>query len=156
MTICKGDYVDYTFIYDWYLEQAKKYAISLITFDPANAFRLTQDLQAYGGEEWTKCVRQGALTLSPALKDIKQLLLDGRVVFNNNPLFRWYLNNVKLVEDRNGNWLPTKQGRYRKIDGFSAWLTAHTETMKLMTIIKESGGGVGFISVKDLLTGGST
>lgn len=156
LTICKGDYVDYTFIYDWYLEQAKKYAISLITFDPANAFRLTQDLQAYGGEEWTKCVRQGALTLSPALKDIKQLLLDGRVVFNNNPLFRWYLNNVKLVEDRNGNWLPTKQGRYRKIDGFSAWLTAHTETMKLMTIIKESGGGVGFISVKDLLKGGST
>jgi phage terminase large subunit-like protein len=154
LTICKGEYVDYTYIYNWYLEQSKKYAISLITFDPANAFRLTNDLQAYGGEAWTKCVRQGALTLSPALKDIKELLLDGRVVFNNNRLFRWYLNNVKLVDDRNGNWLPTKQGRYRKIDGFAAWLNAHTETMKLMTIIKESGGGVGFISVKDLLKGG--
>jgi phage terminase large subunit-like protein len=110
-----------------------------------------QDLRGYGGEEWTRFVRQGALTLSPALKDIKELLLDGRVIFNQNKLFRWYLNNVKLVDDRNGNWLPTKQNRYRKIDGFAAWLNAHTETMKLMVQAHESGGGVGFISVKDLL-----
>lgn len=151
LTICPGDYVDYRLVYNWFIEQAKKYAITLITYDPANAYRLVQDLKGYGGEEWTKVVRQGALTLSPALKDIKELLLDGRVIFNQNKLFRWYLNNVKLVDDRNGNWLPTKQNRYRKIDGFAAWLNAHTETMKLMVRGQEAGGGVGFISVKDLL-----
>ncbi|UNC91688.1 terminase large subunit [Candidatus Contubernalis alkaliaceticus] len=150
LTICPGDYVDYSYVYDWFIKMSKIYSIMLITYDPANAYRLVQDLQAYGGEEWTKVVRQGATTLSPALKDIKEMLLDGKAVFNRNKLFRWYLNNIRLVKDRNNNWLPTKQNRYRKIDGFAAWLNAHTETMKLMAAPKETGG-VGFVSVKDLL-----
>lgn len=151
LTICKGEYVTKEDVYDWFIKQSERYAIILITYDPANAFRLVQDLKNYGGEEWTKVVRQGSLTLSPALKDIKELLLDGKVVFNRNKLFRWYLNNVKLVKDRNGNWLPTKQGRYRKIDGFAAWLNAHTETMTLMTTPQEATGEVGFVSIKELM-----
>lgn len=150
LTICKGPYVTKEDVYSWFIGQSKKYALMKIAYDPAKAFRLVQDLKAYGGEEWLKAVRQGALTLSPALKDIKELLLDGKVVFNRNKLFRWYLNNVKLVDDRNGNWLPTKQGRYRKIDGFAAWLNAHTETMLLMPKPDRAiSGGVTFISAKD-------
>jgi phage terminase large subunit-like protein len=154
LTIVKGDYVPKEVVYDWFVEQSKLYFIRLITYDPAQAFRLVQDLIAYGGKDWVKVVRQGALTLSPALKDIKEMFLAGRVVFNENPLFRWYLNNVKLVTDRNGNWLPTKQGRYRKIDGFAAFLNAHTEVMPLMNQRTREVGGVGFISVKDLLSKG--
>jgi phage terminase large subunit-like protein len=89
------------------------------------------------------------MTLSPAFKDLKELMLDGKVIYNNNPLFRWYLNNVKLKPDTKGNWLPTKLNRYRKIDGFAAWLNAHTQTMKLMG--QPEAGGVEFISIKDLL-----
>ena len=151
LTICRGPYVTKEDIYEWFVEQAETYAVAIIGYDPAQAFRLTQDLKLYGGEEWLKVVRQGALTLSPALKDIKELLLDGKVVFNQNKLFRWYLNNVRLVDDRNGNWLPTRQGRYRKIDGFSAWLNAHTETMKLMVDKERHGGDVGFVSIDELL-----
>ena len=78
-------------------------------------------------------------------------MLDGKVVHNENRLLRWYINNVKLViADRNGNWLPSKQGKYRKIDGFAALLTAHTETMKLMTKPQENVGNVTFVSAKDL------
>jgi len=148
LTICKGEYVDYQLIYDWFVEQSNKYNIELVTYDPANAYRLVEDLKSYGFN--TLAVRQGYITLSPALKDVKELFLDGKVIFNQNKLFKWYLNNVKLVEDRNGNWLPTKQGRYRKIDGFAAFLNAHTEVMKKM--VKPAGNGsVDVISVKDLL-----
>ncbi|MGG3987690.1 terminase large subunit [Bacillus smithii] len=148
LTICKGEYVDYQLIYDWFVEQSNKYNIELVTYDPANAYRLVEDLKSYGFN--TLAVRQGYITLSPALKDVKELFLDGKVIFNKNKLFQWYLNNVKLVEDRNGNWLPTKQGRYRKIDGFAAFLNAHTEVMKKM--VKPVGNGsVEVISVKDLL-----
>lgn len=150
LTICNGPFVDYQLVYDWYVKQAKLYQATLITYDPANAYRLVADLQAWGGEEWTKAVRQGHFTLSPALKDIKELLLAGKVVSNNNPMLRWYINNVKLVDDRNGNWLPTKQGRYRKIDGFAAWLNAHTETMKLPKIVHSDAPPVAFLSRKDL------
>ena len=151
LTICRGPYVTKEDVYDWFIEMSKKYSIARITYDPAKAFRLVQELKAYGGDEWLQVTRQGALTLSPALKDIKELLLDGRVIFNRNKLFRWYLNNVKLVDDRNGNWLPTKQGRYRKIDGFAAWVNAHTETMKIMVNIGQESAGVGFMSINDLL-----
>ncbi len=49
------------------------------------------------------------------------MFLDGKIIFNNNPLMKWYINNVQLKLDRNGNWLPSKQSRYRKIDGFAAF-----------------------------------
>ncbi|MBA4543845.1 terminase large subunit [Thermoactinomyces daqus] len=148
LTICPGDYVDYKYVFDWFVEQSKRYSIELITYDPANAFRLVEEMKGYGFQ--TQVVRQGAITLSPALKDVKELLLDGKVVFNRNKLFRWYLNNVKLVEDRNGNWLPTKQSRYRKIDGFAAWLNAHTEVMKKM-VTPQGNGNISVISMNDLL-----
>lgn len=148
LTICPGEYVDYKYIYNWFVGMSKKYSIQKICYDPANAYRLVQDLKAYGGEEWTEVTRQGAMTLSPAFKDLKELMLDGKVVYNNNPLFRWYLNNVKLKPDTKGNWLPTKLSRYRKIDGFSAWLNAHTQTMQLMT--QPRAGGVEFVSIKEL------
>ncbi|GIP38648.1 terminase [Paenibacillus sp. J31TS4] len=147
LTICPGSYVDYKYVLEWFVEQSKHYAIDLITYDPANAFRLVEDMKAQGFR--VEVTRQGALTLSPALKDIKEMLLDGRVVFNQNKLFRWYLNNVKLVEDRNGNWLPTKQNRYRKIDGFAAFLNAHTEVMKRMAT-PQPAGNIEFVSFKSL------
>ncbi|HJA42171.1 MAG TPA: terminase large subunit, partial [Firmicutes bacterium] len=66
-----------------------------------------------------------------------------------NRLFRWYVNNVKLVEDRNRNKLPQKQGRYRKIDGFAAFLNAHTEVMK--KFVEQPGtGNIEFLSINDL------
>ncbi|MBD1373723.1 terminase large subunit [Hazenella sp. IB182357] len=147
LTICSGDYVDYQLVYEWFVEQSKRYNIELITYDPANAFKLVEELKSQGFR--TEMVRQGAMTLSPAMKDIKELLLDGRVVYNQNRLFRWYLNNVKLVQDRNGNWMPTKQDRYRKIDGFAAWLNAHTEVMKKMT--SQPSGNIEFISFNDMM-----
>jgi phage terminase large subunit-like protein len=150
LSICPGAYVDYKYVLDWFVKQSELYQIDLITFDPANAYRLVEDMKNFG----FKCeiVRQGPLTLNAPLKDIKELLLDGKVVYNNNKLLRWYLNNVKLVEDRNGNWLPTKQGRYRKIDGFAAWLNAHSEVIKRMAM-PEVSGSVDFVSIKDLLRG---
>lgn len=148
LSICKGRYVKYEMIYDWFVEQSKRFSIELIGYDPANAFRLVEDLKSFGFA--TLPVRQGPLTLSPALKDAKELLIDGKVIYNQNPLFRWYLNNVKLVEDQKKNWMPTKQGKYRKIDGFAAWLNAHTEVMKKMAVPQPTGK-VEFVSINDLL-----
>ncbi|WP_354314250.1 terminase large subunit [Sporosarcina psychrophila] len=147
LTISEGDYIDYGQIYDWFVEQSKKYNIELITYDPANAYRLVEELKSAGFE--TKVVRQGHLTLSPAIKDAKELFIDGKIITNNNDLFRWYVNNVRLVADRNNNWLPTKQNRYRKIDGFAAFLNSHTEVMQKF-VAPEGGGDISFISVDDL------
>jgi len=147
LTICDGEYIDYAKIYDWFVEQSKRFNIDLITYDTANAFLLVKELEAAGFE--TKVVRQGHITLSPALKNAKELFIDGNVITNNNKLFRWYVNNVKLVEDRLGNWMPTKQNRYRKIDGFAAFLNSHSVVFEMMGTPSGSGD-IEFISVNDL------
>ncbi|MNW51721.1 Phage Terminase [compost metagenome] len=150
LEVCEGEYVDYQKVYDWFVDMSQKYSIDLITYDRANAFKLVHQLKEAGFQ--TLMVRQGHETLNPAMKDVRELLLDGHVVFNNDPLFRWYMNNVKLVRDRNSNWVPTKLGRYRKIDGFAAFLNAHTEMLKRM-VIPTPTGKVEFVSINELLRG---
>lgn len=150
LTIVKGDYVRYEDVYEWFVEKAERFNIEKIAYDPAKAYRLVKDLEAYGF--LMEVVRQGAMTLSDPLKDLKELFLDGKVIFNKNKLLRWYINNVKLVEDRNRNWLPTKQNRYRKIDGFAALLNAHTEVMRQLTE-PQGSGSIKVMSISDLLRG---
>lgn len=147
LTIIPGEYVKKEYVFDWFVEQSQKYPIEKIMYDPAKAIGLIEMLQAYGFE--TQVVRQGFITLGPALDDAKERFIDGNVIFNNNRLFRYYTNNVVLISDRNGNKLPTKQNRYRKIDGFAAFLNAHVEVMKKFTKPNQ-GGDIKFISMKDL------
>ncbi|MFN1222459.1 terminase large subunit, partial [Enterococcus faecium] len=44
---------------------------------------------------------QGFTTLGGPMKDLKELFLDGKVIYNRQKNIRWYLSNVKLVQDRN-------------------------------------------------------
>lgn len=148
LTIIHGDYVKKEYVFDWFVEQSKRFIIEKITYDPAKAFGLVESLNNYGFA--TEVVRQGYLTLGPAVDDIKERFLDGNVIFNNNRLFRWYVNNVKMVKDRNRNKIPTKVGRYRKIDGFAAFLNAHTAVMKHLESAQPTGN-LEFVSMKDLL-----
>ncbi|MDY7222077.1 terminase large subunit [Halalkalibacterium halodurans] len=147
LTIVPGDYINYDYIFSWFEQMAERYTIEKIAYDPHNAFHLIKALEAHGFN--TVPVRQGHLTLSQPLKHLKEMFLDGKVVYNKNKLLKWYINNVKLVQDRNNNWMPTKQNRYRKIDGFAALLTAHSEVMKML--VEPMGSGkVGVISLSDL------
>ena len=129
MTIVDGEYVDYTLVYQWFLEQREKYRVETIGFDPAKAFMLVQELRKAGFV--LNDVRQGEMTLTAPLDHIKERFLDGDIVHNNNALFSWYLGNVKLTKRSvNATYMPTRQHRYRKIDGFAALLCAHTEYLR--------------------------
>jgi phage terminase large subunit-like protein len=68
------------------------------------------------------------------VKDIKEQLLAGKVVSNQDPMLRWYTDNVRISSERRytdkENWMPTKRNRFRKIDGFMAWLDAHCVRME--------------------------
>lgn len=129
LTIINGSYVDYEFIFEWFIERSKIYNILSIGYDPANAPFLVNKLQSEGLA--LNVVRQGCLTLNAPLKDLKERFLDGKIVHNNNKLLNWYLTNVKLVKDRLGNWMPTKQNKFRKIDGFAALVDSHCEYIRL-------------------------
>ena len=132
LTIVDGEYIQQEDVYQWFCEQAKKYEIMTIGYDPANATRLRQMLENRGFA--CEIVRQGPITLNDPMKDIKELLLGGRVVSNCDPMLRWYTDNVRISGERRHtdkqNWMPTKRNKFRKIDGFMSWLDAHCVNME--------------------------
>ncbi len=149
LTVVDGDYVDYNLVFEWFEAQKVKYRIQTVGYDSAKAFLLVNLMQSKG--YIMNEVRQGQLTLTDPLDDMKERFLDGNIIHNNNRLYRWYLGNVKLTKrSHNATYLPTKQNKYRKIDGFAAHLNAHTEWLrqnpkvippdkKLSTVIKLGG-----------------
>lgn len=131
LTIVEGEYVQQEDVYEWFREMSALYEIVTIGYDPANATRLRQMLETWGFQ--CEVVRQGPLTLNDPMKDLKELLIAGSVVSNRDPMLIWYTDNVRLSGDarhaEKQNWMPTKRNRFRKIDGYMAWLCAHCVSM---------------------------
>lgn len=137
LTIVEAEYVSQDDVYQWFCDMEKVYQIRAIGYDPANATMLVRMLEARGFA--CEVVRQGALTLNAPMKAIRERLLDGDIVSNNNPLLQWYIGNVRLRRETGDvdrdNWVPTKRNRYRKIDGFAALLDAYTVYMRLNPVL---------------------
>lgn len=131
LTIVDGEYVQQEDVYRWFDEQSKRYEIVTIGYDPANAVRLRQMLENRGFA--CEVVRQGPLTLNDPMKDIKERLMGGQIVSNNDPMLAWYTDNVRISGERRHadkeNWMPVKKNKFRKIDGFMAFLDAHCVQM---------------------------
>lgn len=137
LDIVDGEYIRQEDVYEWFQKQAEKYEIQAIGYDPANASTLSRMLEQGDREHHGHrlvVVRQGPITLNDPMKDIKERLIDGGIVYNNDPMFSWYVDNVRISAERRhtdkNNWMPTKRNRYRKIDGFMAFLDAHTVFMQ--------------------------
>jgi len=129
LTVVPGEYVDYNLVFKWFMEQRELYRIDSIGYDPAKAFLLVQLMREHGFV--LNEVRQGELTLTAPLDNLKERFLDGNIIHNNNVMFNWYLGNVRLTKrSANATYMPTKQNKYRKIDGFAALLDAHTEYLR--------------------------
>lgn len=129
LTFVDKDYVEYELVLEWFLKQRELYRIDSIGFDPAKAFMLVNVMRSHGFV--LNEVRQGELTLTNPMDNLRERFIDRNIIHNNNPLFFWYLGNVKLTKrGPNATYLPTKQNKNRKIDGFAALLTAHTEWMR--------------------------
>ena len=129
LTIVPGEYVDYNLVFEWFMRQRELYRIDSIGFDPAKAFLLVKLMRENGFV--LNEVRQGELTLTAPLDNLKERFLDGNIIHNNSKMVNWYLGNVRLTKRSvNATYLPTRQSKYRKIDGFAALLDAHTEYLR--------------------------
>lgn len=129
LTFVDKDYVEFELVLEWFLKMRELYRIDSIGFDPAKAFMLVNEMRKRGFV--LNEVRQGELTLTAPMDNLRERFVDGKVIHNKNKLFFWYLGNVKLSKrGANATYLPTKQNKNRKIDGFAALLNSHTEWMR--------------------------
>jgi phage terminase large subunit-like protein len=130
LTATPGNVADY----DWIREQIRrdrdKFKVRSIGYDPWNASQLTNDLVSERAPMVK--VRQGFATMSPVLKEIQRLVLQGTpeapaLRHGGHPVARWCVDNLAVAMDPAGNVKPDKANSGDKIDGVSALATAMAE-----------------------------
>lgn len=110
-----GNAVDYDWIKQRIRNDAKKFVVKEIAFDPWNALQISIQL----GEEGLKCVEfgQGFKSMSEPAKELEKLLRQKRIAHGGHPVLKWMAGNVMLEMDAAGNIKPSKAKSSNRIDG---------------------------------------
>jgi phage terminase large subunit-like protein len=129
LELTEGSAVDYEAVRTKINYLSTLYDILDIGVDPHNALHLLTAL-AQDGRTMT-VVQQGMLSLSPAVKRLETLILEGKLRHGNNPILTWCVANVVMEQDAAGNVKPSKKKSTERIDGLSALVTAMARAMVL-------------------------
>lgn len=115
ITFTPGKIIDYEFIQEDLLRDAKEYRIDLIGTDPYNATQFQTNMTARG----LKMIDlfQTTLNLSEPMKETAALIVSGRIHHNGDPVLTWMIGNVVAKRDVNENVFPRKAREHNKIDG---------------------------------------
>jgi phage terminase large subunit-like protein len=63
---------------------------------------------------------QGLASMSPALRDLEQVLLEGQIAHGNHPVLSMCASNTVIAVDDAGNRKPSKKRSVGRIDGMVA------------------------------------
>lgn len=129
MRTCPGNKCDKKIFLEWFkeLRDEEDLYVLFIGYDPWHIDdTLLREFEMEFGKNAMIPVRQGAITLSQPMKDLKADFQAHRIVYNNNPVDKWCLYNTEAKVDVNGNIQPVKSlDQRRRIDGTVALLCAY-------------------------------
>lgn len=135
---CDAPIIDKRVVLDWVDEVQRETGIYAVAcgYDPWH-MRDVPTLDAYEsffGKDNVQPVIQGAMTLSPAMKELRALYREDRIVDNSNPIAEWCRSNVSIRTDINGNIQPDKKNQdpRNRIDAWAAECDAYV-TLKNMS-----------------------
>ena len=130
MRTCPGNKCDKRIFLEWFkeLRDQEDLYVMFIGYDPWHIDdTLLREFRAEFGPNSMVPVRQGPLTLSQPMKDLKADFQAHRVIYDDNPIDKWCLANTQIKTDVNGNIQPVKALDSRnRIDGTVALLCAYT------------------------------
>jgi len=118
-----GNVVDYDFIEYQIREDAKRFKIKEIAFDPWNATSVSNHLI----DDGLNLVefRQGFITFNPAMKALEVAIQQRLIAHGGNPVLAWMADNLVVRMDPAGNMKPDKEKSTEKIDGIVALIMAY-------------------------------
>lgn len=132
-----GNVTDYSVIGDQIRADLNFFAVKSLGFDRWSSTPLTNDLE--GERAPMVGVGQGYKSMSPALKAVQRLLLQGQrqvqeggrpmLRHDGNPVMAWMVDNLAVAIDTAGNVKPDKSSGGDKIDGVSALCDAMSEVL---------------------------
>lgn len=130
LTLCEGNKVDLSDITAWYVKMYKEHGIIPYWnyYDPWSSSYWVDEMITQGFK-MCQC-RQGYKTLSQPMKELGADLGSKLVNYDNNPILKWCLTNVKTKQDDNGNIRPVKNNQpglsqKKRIDGAVSLLIAY-------------------------------
>ena len=123
-----GNTVDLPRIGDGIREDASRFAVETVHFDPWNATELATRLLA-DGAPMVEC-RMSTQNLSEAMKLLEAAVADGTLVHDGNPVLSWCVSNIVCKTDANDNIFPRKEFPENKIDCAVAAIMAFAALIK--------------------------
>lgn len=133
MTLCDGDMVDYRDVTAAVLEAAERYDLQALGVDQHLTETVTPALQDEG--LLVMAIPQNMTGMSPAMKELEQLIRKGEMLHVHNTCARWCFGNVRCAVDGNENIKPMKNRSIGRIDITVAWIIA------MATAILRRGAG---------------
>ena len=127
LRISNGNKVDYSDVVAWFEEIQNDYGLYIYGhgYDAWSAQAYIKEMNNTFGDIG-RPIQQGKKTLSGPMKALGAEFRSKKVNYNNNPITKWCLTNVRADVDKNDNIQPAKTSNpRRRIDGFAGMLNAY-------------------------------
>ena len=111
-----GRTIDYGFIKTVIKMTLQTYDVRGIMYDRWSALQLVKEITDETGALMLE-MGQGYASMSPPTKEFQKLILENRFHHGGDPVLRWMVNNVAVLQDPAGNIKPSKADSSEKIDG---------------------------------------
>lgn len=128
----EGNTVDFERIKSDIVGFCGQYDVRGVAYDPFQAAKLVNELNEL--DIPTVEVRQTYLSLSEPMKEMENLISDGKIKHDSNKCMEWMMANVVAKRDDKDNIRPVKETYKKKIDGpvamIMAMALAHREVVQ--------------------------
>lgn len=143
LTICDGDVIDYADLERTIAEAKELYDLQAVGFDPYLSRTITQRLMPIVE---TIEIPQDMRNMSPAMKEIKEGMLQHTMLHIHNTCFRWTFGNTRIAVDGNENTKPMKNRSTGRIDpvvaliiAVAVWMIYRNKQPDLADVIASGG-----------------
>ena len=137
---CGNRIIDYGFVENFILSLEEKYGVKIkcVTYDPYNAMSTVQKLEDNLPYADMREQRQHSTYLHVGTKRLREIVLEEKFLYEENPLLEINFNNAMLDKDTNLNLYVNKKKSNGKID----MLDALINSMCSMTIDEVEGDSI--------------
>lgn len=132
LTLCDGEVIDYDDVEARIRKARALYDLRMVGFDPYLSRTITQRLSHIRRMQIIE-IPQDLKNMSPAMKEIDDMMQRHTLLHLHNTCFRWTFGNVRCHADGNGNIKPLKNKSTGRIDptvasiiAMAVWMVART------------------------------
>lgn len=140
LTLCEGDIIDYGDVESTIRWARETFDLRMVGFDPYLSRTIIQRLEPIVP---VIEVPQDLKNMSPAMKEMDDLMTRKQLLHIHNTCFRWTFGNVRCYVDGNGNCKPLKNKSRGRIDPtvasiivMAVWMIARNQKPDLAAAMK--------------------